>query len=158
MVGSLASGVPPGTSLKSLVTRFVLTKQTEGKSPRTVEYYRENLRRFLWYASKQGWPDDSRLLGEWRIREFLGYVGTETCRWGRQGNGSETSRCSASLSTVHHYFVTLSCFFNWVVAEGFLKENPMVKVKVAKPSPKMIAPYTSQEIGRMLAVCDHDYG
>ncbi len=28
-----------GPSLKSLVTGFVLTKQTEGKSKRTVEYY-----------------------------------------------------------------------------------------------------------------------
>ena len=40
---------PLGTSLKPLVSGFILTKQTEGKSPRTVEFYSENLKRFLWY-------------------------------------------------------------------------------------------------------------
>ncbi len=42
-----------GTSLRSLVKGFILTKQTEDKSPGTVEYYQENLNRFLWYAEKE---------------------------------------------------------------------------------------------------------
>ncbi len=77
--------------LKSLVKGFVLTKQTEGKSPRTVEYYQNNFRRFLWYVERQRWSDDIRFLTEWEIREFLVYVGTETHRWVLKGNGSETS-------------------------------------------------------------------
>jgi site-specific recombinase XerD len=151
------SQAPMGTSLKSLVRGFVLTKQTEGKSPRTVEYYRENLRRFLWYAEKQGWCDDLRLLTGWQIKEFLGYVGSETHRWGLDGNGSESSQHKASYSTVHHYFVALSCFFNWVIQEGFSRENPMAHIKVAKPKPRVIIPYSHEEIRKMLAVCDYDY-
>jgi len=65
--------VEAGRSLKSLVSGFVLTKQMEGKSHRTVEFYSENLKRFLWCASGQGWSDDIRMLTEWDIREFLGY-------------------------------------------------------------------------------------
>jgi site-specific recombinase XerD len=157
MVISIKVEAPPGTSLGSLVKGFVLTKQTEGKSPRTVEYYKENLRRFLWYAGRQRWSDDIRFLTEWQIREFFSYVGTETRRWGLEGNGSETSQYKASHSTVRHYFVVLSCFFNWLTQEGFLQENPMIKIKVAKPSPKVITPYSSDEIKRMLTVCDYDY-
>ena len=145
-------------SLKSLVKGFVLTKRTEGKSPRTVEYYEENLRRFLWYAGRQGWSDDIRFLTEWQIKEFLGYVGTETHRWGLEGNGSETSQRNASHSTVRHYFVVLSCFFNWLMGEGFVEENPTTKIKVAKSKPKVVVPFSSEEISRMLAVCDYDYG
>jgi site-specific recombinase XerD len=157
MAVSIRTEVPEGVSLKSLVRGFVLTKRTEGKSPRTIEYYQENLRRFLWYAERQGWSDDIRFLTEWQVREFLGYVGTETNRWGLKGNGSETSQRTASRSTVRHYFVVLSCFFNWLTQEGFVKENPVVKIKVAKPKPKVITPYSSDEIKRMLAVCDYDY-
>jgi len=157
MAASIKPEVSPGVSLKSLVKGFVLTKRTEGKSPRTVEYYEENLRRFLWYAERQGWSDDIRFLTEWQIREFLGYVGTETHRWGLEGNGSETSQRKASHSTVRHYFVVLSCFFNWVVKEGFVEENPMAKIKVAKSKPKVVVPFSSEEISRMLAVCDYDY-
>lgn len=157
MVTDVKIQAPVGTSLRSLVQGFVLTKQTEGKSPKTVEYYRGNLKRFLWYSEKQSWPDNIRLLTEWHIREFLGYVTTETHRWGLDGNGSETSQRKASHSTTHHYFVALSCFFNWVVREGFLQESPMSKVKVAKGKPKVITPYTTEEIKKMLAVCDYDY-
>jgi site-specific recombinase XerD len=157
MAVSIRTEVAQGVSLKSLVKGFVLTKRTEGKSPRTVEYYQDNLRRFLWYAERQRWSDDIRFLTEWQIREFLGYVGTETHRWGLEGNGSETSQCKACHSTVRHYFVVLSCFFNWLIQEGFVKENPVVKIKVAKPKPKVITPYSSDEIKRMLAVCDYDY-
>ena len=67
MVIALRLEATPGTSLKSLVRGFVLTKQTDGKSPRTVEFYAENLKRFLWYAQKQEWSDDIRMLTEWDI-------------------------------------------------------------------------------------------
>lgn len=157
MVVSFKLDASPGTSLKSLVKGFVLTKQTEGKSPKTIEYYRQNLKRFIWYADKQGWSDDIRLLTEWQIREFLGYVATETHRWGLKGNGSESSQHKASYSTVRHYFVVLSCFFNWATQESFLERNPVTRINVAKPKPKVITPYTNEEIKRMLAVCDYDY-
>jgi site-specific recombinase XerD len=157
MVISLRPEAPTGTSLRSLVNGFVLTKQTEGKSPRTVEFYSENLKRFLWYASRQDWPDDIRIITEWHIREFLGYVANEKCRWGLEGNGSETSQSKASHTTVHHYFVVLANFFGWVVREGFLKESPTAKIKVAKPKEKVIKPYTYEEISRILAICDYDY-
>ena len=157
MVIALQQGVQGGTSLKSLVNGFVLTKQTEGKSPRTVEFYSDNLSRFLWYSANQGWGDDIRMLTEWHIREFLGYVANEKCRWGLEGNGSESSRVKVSHTTVHHYFVVLANFFGWVVREGFLKESPTAKIKVAKPKMKVIKPYTPEETGRMLAICEHDY-
>jgi len=87
----------------------------------------------------------------------LGYVGTETHRWGLSGNGSETSHRVASHSTVRHYFVVLSCFFNWAAEEGFVEENPMLRVKVAKSRPKVVIPFSNDEIRRMLAICDYDY-
>jgi site-specific recombinase XerD len=157
MVISTRPTAPPGTSLKSLINGFVLTKQTEGKSPRTVEFYSENLKRFLWYAQRQEWPDDIRMFTEWDIRDFLGYVANETNRWGLEGNGSEPARRKVSHTTVHHYFVVLANFFGWVVRESFLKENPTAKIKVAKPKDKVIKPYTKEEVSRMLAVCDKDY-
>jgi site-specific recombinase XerD len=157
MVIATRLGAPPGTSLKSLVSGFILTKQTEGKSPRTVEFYSENLNRFLWYSLKQDWPDDIRMITEWHIREFLGYLANEESRWGLEGNGSETSRQRVSHATIHHYFVILANFFGWVVREGFLRENPTTGIKVAKPKYRVIKPYTKEEITSMLSVCDSDY-
>ena len=60
---------PVGTSIESLVKGFILTQRTDCKSPRTIEYYEGNLKRFLWYAGQQKWSDDAKLITEWNVRE-----------------------------------------------------------------------------------------
>lgn len=157
MITAKRPKAPTGTSLKSLVQGFVLTKQTEGKSPRTIEFYSDNLKRFLWYANQNEWFDDIRMISEWEIREFLGYVANKTDRWGLSGNGSEPAKRKVTHTTVHHYYVVLANFFGWVVREGFIEDNPIEKIKVAKPKDKVIKPYTQEEIYKMLAVCERDY-
>jgi len=56
MVVSIRTQAPVSTSVKSLTKGFVLTKRTDCKNPRTIEYYESNLRRFLWYCDQQEWP------------------------------------------------------------------------------------------------------
>jgi len=157
MSATLRLHSPPGISLRSLVKGYLLTHQTQGSSPHTVEYYDGMLGRFLWYAEGQHWPDDIRLVNEWHIREFLGYIGGEVNRWGKRGNGSESSSHRASVRTIHHYYSALRAFFNWTVRENFLTDNPIDKVKVAKSKPKVIQPYSVEEIVGMLEVCEYDY-
>ncbi len=145
-----------GTSLKALVKGFILTQRTDLKSPRTIEYYEGNLRRFLWYADLNNWDDDVKLLNEWSIREFLSYVSGEGTRWGLEGNGSESSRAKATYCTVHHYYCVLRAFFNWCVREEYISESPLHKIKLKNPSLNVIRPYTDTEILKLLSVCDTD--
>jgi len=157
MVVSLRSQTPVSTSVNSLVQGFILTQRTDCKSPRTIEYYESNLRRFLWYASQQAWPADVHLLSEWHIREFLSYVSSEGNRWGLAGNGSESSRLKATYCTVHHYYCVLKAFFNWCVRESFIAESPLAKIRLKNPKLKVVQPYSNQDILKLIAVCDHDY-
>lgn len=157
MLESAKLEAPLGNSLKSFVRGYLLTHQTQGSSPHTVEYYHGILNRFLWYAANADWPDDAKFLNEWHIREFLGYVGTKLNRWGREGNGSESSARKASAGTVHHYYSALRAFFNWAVREGFLTQSPVAKVKVAKVKPRVVQPYSAEQVKKMLEVCDYDY-
>jgi site-specific recombinase XerD len=153
MVVSLRSQAPVSTSLSSLVKGFILTQRTDCRSPKTIEYYEGILNRFFWYAKRQNWPDDARIITEWNIREFLGYVSSDINRWGVKGNGSESSRKKATYSTVHHYYCVLKAFFNWCVREDYIPESPLVKVKLANPKLNVVRPYTSREIMKLLAVC-----
>jgi len=146
-----------GTSIKALVKGFILTQRTDCKSPRTIEYYENNMRRFLWYADQQGWPNDIRLFTEWNIREFLAYVSSEGNRWGIVGNGSESSRPKATYCTVHHYYCVLKAFFNWCVREELITQSPLHKIKLKNPKLNVIRPYTEQEILKLLSVCDSDF-
>jgi site-specific recombinase XerD len=156
MVVSIRSQVPVSTSVQSLTKGYILTQRTDCKSPRTIEYYESNLRRFLWYAEQQEWPDDVRLITEWYIREFLGYVSGEGSRWGLQGNGSESSRAKATYCTVHHYYCVLKAFFNWCVREGFMNESPLAKIKLKNPRLNVVQPFSNKDILRLIEVCDYD--
>ncbi len=156
MVVSIRSQAPVSTSINSLVKGFVLTQRTDSKSPRTIEYYESNLRRFLWYAEQQEWLEDVRLITEWHIREFLSYVSSEGNRWGLAGNGSESSRPKATYCTVHHYYCVLKAFFNWCVRESFIPESPLAKIKLKNPKLNVVQPYSKQDILKMIEVCDYD--
>jgi len=157
MLVSTRSQTPVSASVESLVKGFVLTQRTDCKSPRTIEYYEGNLKRFLWFAEKQEWPDDARLISEWNIREFLTYVSGEGNRWGLAGNGSESSRPKATYCTVHHYYCVLKAFFNWCEREDFISKNPLAKIKLKNPKLKVVQPYSNQDILKLIAVCDSDY-
>jgi integrase/recombinase XerC len=157
MVTNIRSRVPISTSVESLSKGFILTQRTDCKSPRTIEYYESNLRRFLWYATQQDWPDDIRMITEWHIREFLAYTGEEGNRWGLSGNGSESSRPKATYSTVHHYYCVLKAFFNWCVREEFIPESPLAKIKLKNPKLNVVQPYSNTDILKMLEVCENEY-
>ena len=144
-------------SLGRLIEGFILSLRAENKSPKTIEYYGGNLRRFLWFAHQRGWPRRASSVDSWRVREFLAYVGSEEKRWGVSGNGSESSARRASPTTVHHYFVVLRAFFNWASREGLLVASPLVNVKVRGPSRPIIQTFSRQDIENLLEVCDVDY-
>ena len=133
MVVSTKPQAPVSTSLTSLIKGFILTQRTDCRSPNTIEYYEGMLKRFLWYAEWQGWPEDAKLITEWNIREFLAYVSGDINRWEVKGNGSESSPKRATYSTAHHYYCALKAFFNWCVRDDYISESPLVKIKLTNP-------------------------
>jgi site-specific recombinase XerD len=78
-------------------------------------------------------------------------------RWAKEGNGSESLSRHTLPRTIHHYYGALHAFFNWTVKEGFLAASPVDRVRVAKAKSKVIQPYSSEQIKKMLQVCDYDY-
>lgn len=156
MAVSLKTQTYQATSIESLVKGFILTQRTDFKSPRTIEYYENNLRRFIWYSHTQEWPDDAAAYTQQHIREFLAYVSSEGNRWAIIGNGSESSRPKATYCTVHHYYCVLKAFFNWCVSEEYLTTTPLVKIKLKNPRLNVVQPYSEQEILKMIHVCEFD--
>jgi len=143
-------------SLQTLVQGFIFSLQVEGKVPSTVSYYQSNLRRFLWYTRQHDWPDDSRIIDFWMLREFLAYAGNAKNRWGTEGNGSENCR-EPSKTGGWRYYRTLRTLFRWAVAEKLLEQNPLENIKVKPPKEQPPKPYSSEELRRLVAVCDADF-
>lgn len=145
-------------SLESAVQAFLLAREPDWRSPHTRQFYQSILKRLLWYAQKEGWPSRVGALTEAHVRQFRIYVRNEAPRWGLSGGGSESSRRRASPRTVYDYDGVLRTFFAWAGQEGLVRKSPMAGVKVVKPRPKVMQPYTKAEIKCMLQVSEEDYG
>jgi site-specific recombinase XerD len=90
------------------------------------------------------------------LREFLAYAGNAKNRWGTEGNGSENCR-EPSKTGGWRYYRTLRTLFRWAVAEKLLEQNPLSNIKVKPPKEQPPKPYTSEELQRLVAVCDLDF-
>ena len=138
--------------LSQLITNFLQSRQSLNRSPATLDYYRTSLANLEWYSRTNGWPEPAQISRS-HLRDFLGYVQTETYRW------PGARRCSAkkaSPATVHHYGKVIKCFFNWAEQEEILPSNPSLRLKLGSPQYKQVEPYSDDEVRAMLGVCRHD--
>ncbi|MDH5781975.1 MAG: hypothetical protein OEZ07_05345 [Dehalococcoidia bacterium] len=140
--------------LQELVDGLLFSLQAEGRTPRTIDYYRDLLCLLLDYARDKGWSDGISLLNAQRLREFLSWAGSRTCEHS-VGNGTSRVR-KAKPSTAWPYYWALRRLFNWAVEEGFLKASPLATIHFKPPPEPPIEGYTIEELKRLLAVCDLD--
>ena len=112
-----------GIGLRELVDGLLFSLQAEGRSVRTIGYYRDLLRPLLDYAQHNGWHGGVGSLDPHRIREFLSWVGSRSYEC-TIGNGTKRVR-KAKPSTAWPYYRALRRLFNWAVEEGYLKSSPL---------------------------------
>jgi site-specific recombinase XerD len=137
-------------SLENLIQGFQLSCQTEGKSPRTVEWYTSFLARFLGFLKIKKLPTQLRQLNKDHIRVFIQYLQTE----------AKTPHGGKPLSgyTVQGYVRTLKAFFSWATREGYLDSNPMAKIPVPKSMAKVISTFSPEQIVKLSSACQHEHG
>lgn len=136
--------------LENLIQGFCLSCQTEGKSPKTTEWYISFLQRFQRFLEANGLSTRIDQLDKTCIRQFILYLQQE----------ARTPRTNKPLSgaTVQGYVRTLKVFFSWVVREEYLLANPMTKIPVPKAPVKVINTFTNEQIGKLAQACYRSNG
>lgn len=138
--------------ISKVIESYILNAEVEQRSKKTIEGYRGNLGRFLWFAQKNGYPESVGDLQPDHIRKFLVYVSQSASRWDSKAN---TAQHSVTPATVQMYYKTLKAMFNWAKTEGFLEKNPMDNIKSPK-LPKVVIPiYADSDIAKLLALCEN---
>ena len=89
--------------LGNLIQGFHLSCQTEGKSPKTIEWYATFLRRFLAFLEVRNYPTDAAQVNKEHIRAFILYLQKEA--------KTPQSKKPLSPATVQGYVRTLKTFF-----------------------------------------------
>ena len=66
--------------LKTIIQGFRLSCQTEGKSPKTIEWYYSFLHRFRQFLISSNFPTDIHRISKDHIRAFILYLQTKAQR------------------------------------------------------------------------------
>jgi site-specific recombinase XerD len=138
-------------TLQGVIQGFLLALELENRTSATMRYYRENLRRFVWYAEQQGFPQQFSQINTGHVRTFLGYVQTSTHRW-----DSPTHTMSAkpvTATTVARYRACLHALWNWAMREEMIETNVVTRIRTPKVEQKIIEPLNDQEIRKLIDEC-----
>lgn len=133
-VGSL-SGVDQRT-LKGQLKVFLLSCRVEDLSDSTIQSYERKLSVFVRFCSSIEVTDAHHITAH-HIRLFLLKL-QETCQ----------------RVSIHNYYRAIRRFFNWMVEEGTLSQNPMSSIRLRKPPDKIIQPFRLEQIRDLLLLCD----
>lgn len=139
--------------LEKAIQGFLVARQAEGRSARTIKWYGANLGTF------KRWLDPRRpeaLIKDIKsddVRDFFAEQRGEI-DINQHHPFKRATRGKVTPNTLLGRFTTLSSFFNWAEREGLLEKNPVHNIQRPK-IPKLIVPaFTQDEIKRLLAACD----
>jgi len=128
--------------MKRYISEFLAYIGTErGLSPKTVEAYRYDLKKFSEFVDKElggGWKVED--IDQYTIKAFMQFL-AET---GYKKGNSAVSR--------GRKLATLKSFFKYLLADGKIKSNPVSQIMIPKAKQKEPSYLTEQEYKRLLRV------
>ena len=98
----------PNFDITTLIDHFEVHNRTEGKSPRTVEWYNEVLRLFLDWLTKSGLSTSLDQIGEPEARSFVLHLQQTPSRTGKP----------LSSHSISNRVRALRAFFSWIAKKG----------------------------------------
>jgi site-specific recombinase XerD len=136
--------------LRNLISGFKICCQTEGKSPKTIEWYDAFLSRFGAFLGSNRFPTRIFEIKREHIRRFIIYLQAE----------ARVPRTDKSLSpaTIQGYVRTLKVFFSWVKREGYIDISIMDGIPIPKAPTRVINTFTSDQIARLIEICHQSNG
>jgi site-specific recombinase XerD len=140
--------------LERLAQHFEAYNRSEGKSPRTVDWYRRVLLYFSGYLNGLGYSTELEDLTLEVVREFILYLQTHR-KWEKHPHIRPRDVQLAAIS-VQNYVRGLRAFFSWLRREGYTEENILGQLKPPKVPQKLVDVLTEEEVARILGCLDVD--
>ena len=137
-------------ALENLIQGFRLSCQTEGKSPKTIEWYYSFLDRFRRFLILSNYPANINRINKDHIRLFIRYLQEEA--------RTPHSNKPLSIATIQGYVRTLKAFFSWALREEYVDTNPMKKIPVPKGTIKIVNTFAHEQIRNLLHICRNTNG
>jgi site-specific recombinase XerD len=135
-------------SLPDLIAYYETCNRAEGKSPKTIKWYSDNLKRFHNYLKSRHLPDSLDRIDIRLLREYTLHL-LKQCRFASHPF-TPVQTNPLSSSTVHGHVRTLRAFFSWLVREGLAEINIARDLKPPKVARKIVTTLSDEEIQAIL--------
>jgi site-specific recombinase XerD len=134
-------------TVSELIERFLITKQTENCTAKTIDWYRQMLGRFARFVG-----EDTRMssLGLDDARRFVTSLQAQQNRY-ENHNIAQVKEGGLSPYTISCYVRPLKTFSRWLVIEGYCRIDPFDRLKKPKLPQPMIEVLTNDEVKEMLS-------
>jgi len=136
-------------TLPGLIELFRISNQTDGKSPKTTEWYDETLKSFLAYLGKEKLGFDLSTFNIEAVRTYIHYLRSRN-KFSKPAKTEKPSQLSPK--TVQCHVRALKAFASWLYRDDYTKENLLRNLKIPHAPQKMIEPLTADEIKKNLKV------
>jgi integrase/recombinase XerC len=128
------------SSLESSLEEFLLSREAERCTPKTMTHYRYTVGHFLeWLTTTQ----HVTTLADIRPTHIRAYL-------------VDLQRRGLKDTTQHAHARGIRCWLNWLVEEGELEASPMRRVAMPRLEARIPAPFSTEDVRRLLAACDRD--
>ena len=141
-----------GFSWNDLLAQYRMSLEAANRSPRTIEWYLEILRRFFGFLAKNGYSTTVADIGREGVRAYIRYL-QKALRWPhRPKNGKDLGKLSPS--SIQGHVRAIKAFLGWLVEEGYIDSNPLVKFPLPKVPQYVIRTLTIEHIKLLLSAID----
>ena len=135
--------------LKKHLENFVIDQKVAGNSKRTVEYYQDNVTRFINWLETEFNSTDISFIKLNNIKLYTLHLKESNKLDPRRKK--ETDEPLSDV-TVRTYLRAVKCFISYLSKEGFIDENLPSKIKLPKARKKQIDILDDQEIQMIINV------
>ncbi len=118
---------------------FLFNCESRGLSTKTIKSYRNNTALFLKYAEGELGINKLQDIQTVHIKRYFKHKSDDGCT-------------NVYINSIHK---VLRAFFLYCKEEGYIINNPIEKLKFAKPEKKVIDIFNDKEVKRLLAVYDY---
>ena len=129
-----------GFDIRTLIKHFEVHNLTEGKSPRTVDWYNEALGQFLDWLVRNELSTSLDQIGEPEARGFVLHLQRTPTRAGRP----------VSSYTLSSRVRALRAFFAWLAKKGYTETHRLREMRPPKTVGRVIEPLREAEIRAIL--------
>lgn len=136
-------------TLNELISLYEVSNEAEGKSTKTVVWYREMLRQFITYLTAQQHPADLSTFSIETVRKYIIFLRHKP----KFKDHPYTPPQSTPLSpkTLQCHIRVLKAFSSWLYIEEYTITNRLKNLKLPKAPVTIIEPLTPEEINSINA-------